>query len=55
MPLQYMSHAMRAARKIIKLTFTEFDFFSLIGCLTSHAKILQLYMWRHIDVQAEEV
>ena len=26
---------------------------SEIGCLTSHPTILQLYMWRHIDVQAD--
>ena len=26
---------------------------SVIGCLTSHATIFQLYMWRHIDVQAD--
>ena len=24
-----------------------------IGCWTSHATIFQLYMWRHIDVQAD--
>ena len=24
-----------------------------IGCLTSHATIFQLYMWRQIDVQAD--
>ena len=24
-----------------------------IGCLISHSKIFQLYMWRHIDVQAD--
>ena len=29
-----------------------FFFFGLIGCLTSHATIFQLYMWRYIDVQA---
>ena len=26
---------------------------SEIDCLTSHATIFQLYMWRHIDVQAD--
>ena len=26
---------------------------SEIGCLTSHWTIFQLYMWRHIDVQAD--
>ena len=28
------------------------DWVSEIGCLMSHATIFQLYMWRHIDVQA---
>ena len=27
--------------------------FDLSVCLTSHATIFQLYMWRHIDVQTE--
>ena len=26
---------------------------SEIGCLMSHATIFQLYMWRHVDVQAD--
>ena len=26
---------------------------SEIACLTSHATLFQLYMWRHIDVQAD--
>ena len=29
------------------------EWVSEIGCLTSHATIFQLYMWRHIDVQAD--
>ena len=42
----------------LNLTFTEFledsmEWVSEIGCLTSHATIFQLYMWRHIDVQAD--
>ena len=29
------------------------EWVSEIGCLTSHWTIFQLYMWRHIDVQAD--
>ena len=31
----------------------NWEWMSEIGCLTSHATIFQLYMWRHIDVQAD--
>ena len=35
------------------LTLSDSESESEIGCLTSHATILKLYMWRHIDVQAD--
>ena len=36
-----------AARNILRTRVRD------IGCLTSHATIFQLYMWRHIGVQAD--
>ena len=37
----------------LKFSLNRFASLILIVCLTSHATLFQLYMWQHIDVQAE--
>ena len=38
---------------INEINRTMGEWVSQIGCLTSHSVIFQLFMWRHIDVQAD--